>query len=108
MMTLSDKLSAKGNFVEKREAFTRQAAAFQALFMPKEPEDQHAFFQAFQHLLQLNAELAQAPLLFTLQSAAEVGFAHATVRPIATPEKTEEEAIAAVKKQGNTGGKQDE
>lgn len=80
---LSDKLSAKGDYEKKRAQFTRIAAQFQSRYMPRDGDGARDFVEMFQSLMVLNAELAQAPLLFTLQSAAEVGFAHAQVKPLA-------------------------
>lgn len=83
---LSDKLGIKGSYVQKRDEFVQLSASWQQAFMPDDPVKAHEFMMGFQHLLVLNAELAQAPVLFTLQSAAEVGFAHAQLTP--APEST--------------------
>lgn len=80
---LSDKLSAKQMFVEHRK---RLDDAYGNLIERWGHQNEgHAAGELaveLNHLLMLHAEVVQAPLLYTLQSAAEVGFAHAGPRII--------------------------
>jgi len=88
---LSDKLQAKQTFVDKRGQFETAYQHFLADFGGERIEQMGARLNS---LLMLHAELVQAPVLYTLQSAAEVGFAHAqVVQPTApqTPESSNDQ-----------------
>lgn len=74
---LSDRLQARQDFVRKREHFqARYQAFFDGIVEHLPPEQVSDVAAQLGSLLDLHAELATAPVLHTLKSAAEVGFAH--------------------------------
>lgn len=88
---LSDKLSAREIHVARREEYGRIVADFQRRFRPVDGPKTYTFDAMLNDLLARNAELAQAPLLYTLQSAAEVGFAHSQPPRIVTKAPVEKQ-----------------
>lgn len=81
---LSDRLQARQDFVRKREHFqARYQAFFDGIVEYLPPEQVSDVAAQLGSLLDLHAELATAPVLHTLKSAAEVGFAHVAQQQVA-------------------------
>lgn len=82
---LSDRLQARQDFVRKREHFqARYQAFFDGIVEHLPPEQVGDVAAQLGSLLDLHAELATAPILHTLKSAAEVGFAHVAQQQVAS------------------------